>query len=659
MKNYLIYLLLFLCGFQSIAQTAEDYYVSGINAADNNDYVQAIALYSKAIQLDANYSQAYFNRSWCYYKSLNYPKALIDATKTIELNENSDGVYTLRGMIRSKMGNYNSATDDYLKALGMNPRDKITLNNMGAVKEKQGNLEDAIIYYQKAIEVDNNFSSAITNKNRVERTLQEKKELSSQSIGTNKKSAKDYFAIGVQAADAGDYEEAIDWYDKTVETDANYPHVYNNRGWAKYMRANYTGAIEDFTKSISYIPNDKWVYNQRGQAYVQIGKFEEGRQDFKKALLFSNDYQAAKLNLMAIENRLGVKIDEKAPKVIIISPTNSTRGLEVVKLDETVTILGRAEDESGIDRVLINGSLCNLDNGTGEFNASLKLNLGKNTITVLAFDTKGNKAEKTFVIERKSPDVNGGGTLAEEKSSLVNLLGTNYALIFATDEYDEWDVLSNPVRDGEAIAKELAEAYGFKVEIVKNATQREFLQKIRSYATKTFLPNDQLFIFGAGHGEFDQSLGEGYIVAKDSKKDDDARISYISQTSFRTYVDNIKCNHILVMLDVCFGGTFDPIVKRRGDEAGTSKEEFIARKLKFKARKYITSGGKEYVPDGIAGKHSPFAREILEALRSYGGADGILTVSEIISYIENLNPKPCTGEFGDNEPGSDFLFIAR
>ncbi len=659
MKKHFIYLLLILCGFQNFAQTAEDYYISGINAADNNDYVQAINLHSKAIALDANYAQAYFSRAWCYYKSLNYTKALIDATKTIELNENIDDIYILRGMIRSKMGNYNSATDDYLKALSINPLDKITLNNIGAVKEKQDNLEDAIIYYQKSIDVDNNFTSAISNKNRVERLLQERKEFNSQNIGTNKKSAKDYFAIGLQAADAGDYEEAIDWYDKTVETDVNYPQVYSNRGWAKYMRANYMGAIEDFTKSLSYIPNDKWVYNQRGQAYVQIGRFEDGRQDFKKALMFSSDYQPAKLNLIAIENRLGVKIDEKAPKVIIISPTNSTRGLEVVKLDETVTILGKAEDESGIDRVLINGSLCNLDNGTGEFNASLKLNLGKNTIAVLAFDTKGNKTEKTFVIERKSPDVNGGGTVGEEKTSLVNLLGTNYALIFVTDEYDEWDMLHNPIRDGEAIGTELTEAYGFKVEIVRNATHREFLQKMKSYATKTFLANDQLFIFGAGHGEFDESLGEGYIVAKDSKKDDDARISYIPQSLFRTYSDNIKCKHTLVMLDVCFGGTFDPIVKRRGDEAGTSKEEFIARKLKFKSRKYITSGGKEYVPDGVAGKHSPFAHQILEALRSYGGADGILTISEIISYIENLNPKPCTGEFGDNEPGSDFLFIAR
>ena len=62
---------------------------------------------------------------------------------------------------------------------------------------------------------------------------------------------------------------------------------------------------------------------------------------------------------------------------------------------------------------------------------------------------------------------------------------------------------------------------------------------------------------------------------------------------------------------------------------------FIERKKKYKTRLYLTSGGKEYVPDGRPGHHSPFARKFLEALRNYGGNDGILTVNEIIQYVKN------------------------
>jgi hypothetical protein len=89
------------------------------------------------------------------------------------------------------------------------------------------------------------------------------------------------------------------------------------------------------------------------------------------------------------------------------------------------------------------------------------------------------------------------------------------------------------------------------------------------------------------------------------------------------------------------------------------KEDFIERKMKYKTRLYLSSGGKEYVPDGRPGQHSPFTRKFLEALRSYGGEDGVLTINEILSYIEKVDPQPRFGEFGNNEPGSDFLFIKK
>ena len=109
------------------------------------------------------------------------------------------------------------------------------------------------------------------------------------------------------------------------------------------------------------------------------------------------------------------------------------------------------------------------------------------------------------------------------------------------------------------------------------------------------------------------------------------------------------------------GGTFDPLIAHRGGEKQNefNKNEFILRKMKHKTRQYLTSGGKEYVPDGRPGQHSPFARKIIEGLRSGGGSDGILTISEVFTYVEKVNPEPRHGEFGDNEPGSEFLFIKK
>ena len=116
-------------------------------------------------------------------------------------------------------------------------------------------------------------------------------------------------------------------------------------------------------------------------------------------------------------------------------------------------------------------------------------------------------------------------------------------------------------------------------------------------------------------------------------------------------------------MDVCFGGTFDPIIAgHRGGEEDYGKistNEFIQRKLRYKTRRYMTSGGKEYVPDGRPGEHSPFARQFLAALRDFGGSDRIITIAELQSYVEKVDPEPRGGEFGSNEPGSDFIFVAK
>ena len=118
-------------------------------------------------------------------------------------------------------------------------------------------------------------------------------------------------------------------------------------------------------------------------------------------------------------------------------------------------------------------------------------------------------------------------------------------------------------------------------------------------------------------------------------------------------------------MDVCYGGTFDQAIARAGSRGGDeiynelTKTEYIKRKLRFKTRRYLTSGGKQYVPDGRPGHHSPFARKFLEGLRNYGGQDKILTLNELTGYVEKINPEPRYGEFGDNEPGSDFVFVAQ
>jgi tetratricopeptide (TPR) repeat protein len=240
----------------------------------------------------------------------------------------------------------------------------------------------------------------------------------------------------------------------------------------------------------------------------------------------------------------------------------------------------------------------------------------------------------------------------------------DYALLFATNEYDSWEPLVNPIPDADAIAAELKDNFGFETEVLHNPTRERIVSKIREYAQKKFGDADQLFIFFAGHGLFDDVFGQGFIVARDSRREDETRGTYESYDDLRTIINSIRAKHILLLMDACYSGTFDRRVQEAGSRGSDSYSnltfsELFGRKVNLPTRKYLTSGGKDYVPDGVPGHHSPFASHFLEELRTYGRSQGYLTFTNILTAVERTNPEPHWGEWGNNEPGSDFFFVSK
>lgn len=277
---------------------------------------------------------------------------------------------------------------------------------------------------------------------------------------------------------------------------------------------------------------------------------------------------------------------------------------------------------------------------------------GINELEIIAENTDGLKsAEKKYV--------HVGATILADASKLNR---KDYALIFVTDKYDNWTQLVNPVFDGRTIADNLEKNYGFQTDVIENPTREQVFVKLREYAEKKYEQMDQLFIFFAGHGFYDETFKEGFVVPRESLPDDPGRTSYIRHSELRTTINNNPCEHIFLMMDVCFGGTFDEYASSRsGAELyqEASQAEIITRKLKYKTRKYITSGGKQYVSDGIPGKHSPFAKQIIDAFESMGGNDGILTLSEMLIRVEKLKTAPQYGSFGNDAQGSEFVFVVK
>ena len=80
----LLYLLLLL-SFASFSQTAEEYSKRGIVKDNLKDYYGAIADYSKAIEINPNYADAYYNRGLAKYRLRYKNGSCQDARKAQQL----------------------------------------------------------------------------------------------------------------------------------------------------------------------------------------------------------------------------------------------------------------------------------------------------------------------------------------------------------------------------------------------------------------------------------------------------------------------------------------------------------------------------------------------------------------------------------------------
>jgi Caspase domain len=218
------------------------------------------------------------------------------------------------------------------------------------------------------------------------------------------------------------------------------------------------------------------------------------------------------------------------------------------------------------------------------------------------------------------------------------------------------------------VGKTLHELYNFQIEEIRNATDDQILAKLTEYLHRSFQPQDQLLIFFSGHGYFDPDLRKGFIVPANALRvpDDVGHRSLLAHETIMDYVNRIPSQHVVLVLDACFAGALDRRIADdglRGDPstdiyAHASLPDILARKEPKRTRRYITSGGKDFVPDGLPGHHSPFISAFLVTLNQGADRKGYLTLDDIQQGLDTVIPEPRWGDIQqDNDPGADFLLL--
>ncbi|MHB8636152.1 MAG: tetratricopeptide repeat protein [Fimbriimonadaceae bacterium] len=245
--------------------------------------------------------------------------------------------------------------------------------------------------------------------------------------------------------------------------------------------------------------------------------------------------------------------------------------------------------------------------------------------------------------------------------------GKRYAIVVGTDTYSDkgFPKLNNAVYDATSLGKVLHDDYGFELIPLINKSKHDILQAFSAFSTKTYGPADELVVFFAGHGAYDNKLQhDGMIACSDSKADDPDFNSYLADSTLRNILDGLPIRHILLVLDVCFGGAFDkhfveegvPVSRGVPSAHNSDADAILRRHVTDVSRFVIMSGGIEEVSDGRPGQHSPFMWKVLDIL----GQDGpYVTYEDLLGPLQHLKLQPLYDVFGHSEPAARFVFVKK
>lgn len=146
-KIIILVVFLFFATLPGIASdmSAKDYYNCGLIRFGSKDYLGAILDCTKAIQLDANYAEAYSTRGASKYNSKDYTGAIDDLTKAMQLDPNNSTAYYFRGLCKCELKDLKGSIDDLTKAIEIKPDYAQAFFVRGIVKSVSGNNKAAMV----------------------------------------------------------------------------------------------------------------------------------------------------------------------------------------------------------------------------------------------------------------------------------------------------------------------------------------------------------------------------------------------------------------------------------------------------------------------------------------------------------------------------------
>ncbi len=279
---------------------AQAYYNRGIVLQELKRFEEAVASYDKAIALKPDYAEAYSNRGIALKELKRLEKALASCEKAIALKPDFAEAYYNRGNALQELDRPEEALVSYDKAITLSYDKAIALKpdfaevyfNRGNALKELKRLDEALVSWDKAIALKPDFAEAYSNRGNA---LQELKRLEEAlisydiAIALKPDHAPAYSNRGLALKELKRFEEALVGYDKAIALKTDYAEAYSNRGIVLQELNRFEEALVSYDKAIALKPDYAEAYSNRGFAFKELERLEEALASYNKAIALKPD----------------------------------------------------------------------------------------------------------------------------------------------------------------------------------------------------------------------------------------------------------------------------------------------------------------------------------------------------------------------------------
>jgi len=405
-------------------------------------------------------------------------------------------------------------------------------------------------------------------------------------------------------------------------------------------------SIRKYDNMLYFFINEEFVYSMLFKPF--FGN-EIGIQAPSGTQLAVDHIRIYQLNIPAVKT---------PPEIVIEEPVVKESFAQIDENANMLKVTGYVKGDNKINSVKINDFVIKVS-ADGKFSTSLPLTASVNTVKISASDdilqstSEFINLNRIAVNEQRTSN-NGQKTQTDNKNTDI---GTpNYkALIIGVADYEDDNIidLSEPINDAKKLKDVLLANYKFApndIILLQNPTYADMIEAFDDLSN-TIKPNDNLLIFYAGHGIWDEEKQIGYWVPSDATASSSAY--WFRVTVLLSYLETISSKHTLIITDACFAGS---IFKSR--KAFKDADKSVEQLYSLTSRKAMTSGMLNEVPD-----KSVFLKYLLKNLTE--NPKKYLPTSELFNSIREavLNNTDNVPQFGvvrnAGDEGGEFIFVKK